>query len=210
MTASSMFPVLQQHLHAWAADAQDLPDERKARLQQIATYIQARHAAREAAELVFICTHNSRRSHLGQIWAKVWADYYGIQPVHTYSGGTEATAFHPNAIQALRTQGLVIEAATEAPNPRYSVCYAHDFPSLEAWSKVYSDPTNPQRDFCAIMTCSEADEACPIVFGASQRVSLPFEDPKVSDGTPEQEQTYRERSQQIATELSYVFQLMTL
>ncbi len=182
-----------------------IEESRKADLEQIADFIQAQLKKDREAELIFICTHNSRRSHFGQIWAKVLADYYEVSGVKTYSGGTEATAFNPHAIQALVSMGFRIEAKNSGPNPQYEVSYTHENTAIEAWSKVYSDPFNPQKDFCAIMTCSEADEACPAVFGAARRVSLPYEDPKKADDTPLEAETYLERCKQIAMEMAYVF-----
>jgi len=41
--------------------------------------------------------------------------------------------------------------------------------------------------------------------GADVRISIPFEDPKLFDGTPQQDDKYLQRSLQIATELKYVF-----
>lgn len=204
-TTPAFFPEIQQFIESLKTDLANLSPERKERLLQIAAYLQAQQTAGDPSELVFICTHNSRRSHFGQVWAKVLADYYGMSPVNTYSGGTEATAFNPNAIQALRTIGFEIEAEDNSSNPRYSIRYAADAAPMEAWSKVYTDDANPTQGFCAIMTCSEADEACPAVFGAKARVSLPFEDPKKADGTPQEAETYLARCQQIATELAFVF-----
>ncbi|MEL7342425.1 MAG: protein-tyrosine-phosphatase, partial [Bacteroidota bacterium] len=180
--------------------------DRQSRLKEIAAYLRDSIDQGLVPQLTFICTHNSRRSHLGQIWAKVMADYYGYPSVQTYSGGTEATAFNPNAIAALREQGLQIEALTEGQNPHYMIRYSEEQAKLETWSKVYDQAPNPQAAFCAIMTCSEADEACPVVFGASKRVSLPYEDPKKSDGTPEQAAIYQARSLEIASEMAFVFQ----
>lgn len=204
-TTPAFFPEVQQFIESLKPDLANLSPERTERLLQIAAYLQAQQAAGDASELVFICTHNSRRSHFGQVWAKVLADYYGISPVNTYSGGTEATAFNPNAIQALKTIGFEIEPEDSTPNPHYTIRYAAEAAPMEAWSKVYSDAVNPSQGFCAVMTCSEADEACPAVFGAKARVSLPFEDPKKSDGTPQEAETYLARCQQIATELAFVF-----
>lgn len=200
----AFFPEIQQYLESLKTDLAPLTPERKERLLQIAEYVQAQQAAGHPAELVFICTHNSRRSHFGQVWAKVLAEFYGISPVETYSGGTEATAFNPNAIQALRTIGFQIEAEDGSGNPRYSIQYSTPRQSMTAWSKVYSDVANPSQGFCAVMTCSEADEACPAVFGAKTRVSLPFEDPKKADGTPQEAETYLARSKQIATEMAFL------
>ena len=64
---------------------------------------------------------------------------------------------------------------------------------------------NPATGFTAVMTCSQADKDCPLVLGAEQRISLPYEDPKVSDGTNKQDIKYLETSTIIATELHYVF-----
>jgi arsenate reductase len=55
------------------------------------------------------------------------------------------------------------------------------------------------------MTCSQADIGCPVIFGASERFSIPFDDPKVFDNTAEQAEKYREKSLQIATNLYYIF-----
>ncbi|MEM6344572.1 MAG: protein-tyrosine-phosphatase [Bacteroidota bacterium] len=185
--------------------AQQLPADRINKLGEIKGYIQSAIAEGKIPRLVFICTHNSRRSHFGQVWAKVMADYYGFTKVETYSGGTEATAFNPNAIAALRSQGFVISTEDVDGNPLYAVQYAETAEPQSAWSKKYDDPKNPKADFCAIMTCTEADEACPVVFGASARVALPYVDPKKSDGTPEQAATYQARSLQIASEMAFLF-----
>lgn len=200
----NIHPTIVSFIATLKEDFIQLTAERKTRLGEIAHFIQNQVENGETAELIFICTHNSRRSHFGQIWAKVLADYHGVA-VSTYSGGTEGTAFHPNSIRALKSLGFVIDTKDAGPNPHYNVAYS-DGPSMQAWSKVYSDPANPQQGFCAIMTCSEADEACPMVLGAAKRVSLPFEDPKKSDGTPEEAATYLARARQIAMEMAFVFE----
>jgi hypothetical protein len=55
------------------------------------------------------------------------------------------------------------------------------------------------------MTCSAADKACPIVFGADARIAIPFDDPKAFDGTDQEAAKYDERCRQIAREMLYVF-----
>lgn len=203
--STQLFPSIHAYIERLAAGIADIPPDRQEILLQIRQFVAQQAAQGKSAELIFICTHNSRRSHFGQIWAKVLADFYGFAHVKTYSGGTEATAFHPNAIDALRSVGFEILPQSDGSNPHYKVSYGSNIEPIEAWSKVFSDEQNPQADFCAIMTCSEADEACPYVPGAAQRIALPFIDPKVSDGTPQQAETYALRCQQIATELAFVF-----
>lgn len=182
-----------------------IPAERKAVLEKISAYVQSSLDKSKNPELIYICTHNSRRSHYGQVWAKVAATYYGFNNVFTYSGGTEATAFNPNAINALRSIGFKIDPDAESSNPYYTVKFDEEETEIVCFSKKYDHVSNPKFDFCAVMTCTEADGACPVIAGAEVRVSTPYIDPKKSDGTPEQNETYVERSKQIATECLYVF-----
>src|SRR4051794_2365719 len=63
--------------------------DRKKDLKEAAVFIRERAEQGKSADLTFICTHNSRRSHFSQLWAKTAAQYYGIANVATYSGGTE-------------------------------------------------------------------------------------------------------------------------
>lgn len=50
--------------------------ERKTVLQPLVDVIQSKINHNQTLNLNFICTHNSRRSHLAQIWVKTAAAYY--------------------------------------------------------------------------------------------------------------------------------------
>jgi arsenate reductase len=209
-TASTAFyPDLQRYLQDAAARFEMIPSDRKADLAKVAGYIRERLSKSEAAKLTFICTHNSRRSHLSQIWAQVAADFYGIRGVETYSGGTEATAFNPRAVAALQRCGLKIVAADPtAENPRYSV-YTSDAATPQiCFSKVYHEPPNPSQAYCAVMTCAQADEGCPLVMGCELRLPVRYEDPKIADDTEFEAQRYGERSAQICSEMLYMMSLV--
>jgi protein-tyrosine-phosphatase len=156
-------------------------------------------------DLIFICTHNSRRSHMGHLWAQLAASCFGIEGVRCFSGGTEATAFNPRAIQALLNSGMIITQREGGSNPLYGVRLPGMAAEVQVFSKRYSDPPNPVKDFHAVMTCSDADEACPIVAGALSRHAIMYEDPKKYDDTPEESIQYEERSRQIAREMLYLF-----
>ena len=93
---------LQPFVTEVAAASASIPEERKAKLEKLALFVKAKRAAGEDAKLTFICTHNSRRSHLAQIWSTTAAAYYGLNGVSTYSGGTESTAFNPRAVGGSR------------------------------------------------------------------------------------------------------------
>lgn len=187
---STMLPEVEQYLLERGREFDEIPDERKAQLKKISRFVANRIQAGQPARLTFVCTHNSRRSHLAQIWAAAAGLHYGIDGVETFSGGTEATAFNPRAIAAIERAGLRVEKAEDGKNPRYSVRYQEAKSPLICFSKVYSDPPNPKEEFCAVMTCSQADQSCPNVLGSSLRVAIPYEDPKGSDGTSEEASTY--------------------
>ena len=166
-------------------------------------YLKEKLRAKEAIALSFICTHNSRRSQFSQVWAQALAHHFQI-PLKTYSGGVEETAFNPRAIRTLRQQGFLIDQEGE-DNPHYRIRYGSYGESLTAFSKIYDHPLNPDENFAAIMTCSDADENCPFIPGADERISLLYEDPKAFDDTNMESEKYLERSEQIASELAYVF-----
>ena len=181
-----------------------IPSERKEILSNLAAFIQAKMDKKENINLNFICTHNSRRSQLSQVWAQTAAYYFGVENLQTFSGGTEATAFHPNAVQALTSSGLDIAKEDKADNPVYTVHYSKHTDPLRCFSKVYDDPSNA-APFIAVMTCSDAETNCPFIPNAEARFPVKYEDPKKSDGTLLQESVYAERSRQIATEMFYLF-----
>lgn len=199
---------LQTYITSIKKDFAKIPQERKKELDKIALFVQNKVKSGEQAQLTYICTHNSRRSHFGQIWAATAAAYYGISNVKTFSGGTESTAFNERAVAACKKAGFEISKISkisEDKNPIYEVKYASNAEPLRAFSKKYDDSSNPQNGFCAIMTCSQADQACPNVKGATARVAIPYDDPKAFDGKPEETAKYDERCKQIATETLYVF-----
>lgn len=209
LSASSLYSELLNYLNQRVLDFDAISSERKADLAKVGDYIRERLAKSEPAKLTFICTHNSRRSHLSQIWAQVAAEYYGLQGVETYSGGTEATAFNPRAVAAMRRCGLKITTdEPNATNPRYSVVASDTSTPQVCFSKVYDASPNPTVGYCAVMTCSQADDACPLVMGCDLRMPIRYEDPKVADDTEFEGQRYDERSTQICSEMLYLMSLV--
>jgi arsenate reductase len=199
---AKLLPSLQAFASALPAGFDAIPAERKAELEKLGLFLKTRLASGETAKVIFICTHNSRRSHMGQSAATLAAAYYGLRGIEAYSGGTEATAFNPRAVAALERAGFKIENPG-GENPHYKLTFAEDRPAFEAFSKKYDDPTNPQQGFAAVMTCDHADVNCPTVAGSALRIPLHFVDPKASDDTPAEAETYDARFKQIATEVFY-------
>lgn len=186
-------------------DVTSIAAERKAVLQPLIDYLQKKVANQQSIRLNFICTHNSRRSHLSQIWAQTMAHHFGLEHIDCYSGGTEATALFPKVGETLQNQGFLIQKLSDTENPVYAVSYTDNEHPIIAFSKTYDDSFNPVMGFGAIMTCDSANEACPMVIGAEKRFAIMYEDPKRFDGTLQQAEKYVERSIEIATEMYYVF-----
>ena len=200
----TLHPALAETIRGLLPRLEQISGERKILLGEAAGFIAARERSAQDAPLIFICTHNSRRSHMSQIWAQTFAWLYGLDHVTCYSGGTEATAFHPHAVRALGECGFHIPTPGDQPNPRYEVSWSTLAPPLEAWSKSFDDQHNPSSDFAAVMTCSDADEACPIVPGADARFPIRYDDPKIADGTPAEAEVYLTRCLQIAAEMLFL------
>ncbi|MFD1161359.1 arsenate-mycothiol transferase ArsC [Hwangdonia seohaensis] len=188
-----------------ALNIDGISNERKAILQPLADFIQAKVSNHQEIRINFICTHNSRRSHLSQVWAQTLAYYLNIKNVFCYSGGTETTALFPMVAKTLRNSGFQIKTISKSENPIYAIKYADNAHPIIGFSKKMDDDFNPKSGLVAVMTCDSANEACPLVPGAEQRVPITFVDPKAFDNTPQQVEKYHERSLQIATELFYVF-----
>lgn len=186
----------------------EIDEERRVLLMGLADHVVSKLADGQSARLVFICTHNSRRSHMSQLWAQAAAAFYSVSGVETFSGGTETTAFNPLAVAALRRAGFSIEPFSDGMNPIYEVRFEPEMEPIPAFSKLYDSPPNPEGGFAAIMTCSAADAACPSVAGADKRLALPYDDPKEADGTVRESEIYDERCRQIAREMLYVFSMV--
>ncbi|MDV6030631.1 MAG: protein-tyrosine-phosphatase [Phycisphaera sp. RhM] len=205
MKGISLYPELSRFIDQRKAEFDQIPESRKNELEEVSAYVRRQLDVAGEAKLTFICTHNSRRSHFSQIWAKVAADAYGLGGVTTYSGGTEATAMNARVVDSLRRSGVVVDVNhAGADNPTYSVRYSDETAPLECFSKVFDQAPNPTAHYAAVMNCSSVDEACPIVQGCDFRAPIRYEDPKVADDTTDEASVYDQRSRQICREMLYM------
>ncbi len=181
-----------------------ITDERKQKLSVLSDYIQT-NIGKESLSLIFICTHNSRRSFFTQVWAQVAAYHFDMPHINVYSGGTSETAIFTETIAALQNCGLETTQLSQEENPVYSVRFHPQTHPVIGFSKVFDHNFNPKSDFAAVMTCGDADANCPFIPSANARISLTYIDPKQYDNTPEQESGYFNKSVEIATEMLFVF-----
>jgi protein-tyrosine-phosphatase len=188
------------------AQENQITELRRQELQDLAGIIRNQTRDQGSSSVIFVCTHNSRRSQLAQLWLKAACTHYRLDGIETFSGGTEATAFNPRMVTALKRFGFSIEKTTDTNNPRYSVNIAEE--ELVMFSKKYDDPFNPLKDFIAVMVCDQADHDCPFVPGAYARVSLPYEDPKAFDGRDQEAQAYDDKVMEIGREILYLVSVL--
>jgi len=200
---AKMYEPLAKFIAARQAEFDRIDVERKAQLEKLSTYIRGRMKEGKPARLIFVCTHNSRRSHMAQLLATVAAETQGIR-LMSYSGGTESSAFNPRAVAAMERAGFRVEKTSDDDNPIYHVRFSDNRPAVTCFSKRYDNAPNPKGQFAAVMVCGEADKSCPAVPGADDRFVIPYVDPKVSDGTVNEAATYDERCAQIAREMLYI------
>ncbi|OYP38946.1 hypothetical protein CGZ80_01160 [Rhodopirellula sp. MGV] len=203
-STAELIEPLQPFVDRVTASTAQIPAARREFLNTIVEDVTARIQSDDKVSLNFICTHNSRRSHLGQVWFQVAAEHYGLPQIATYSGGTEATACNIRTVRALRRAGLSIVATGPESNPVYLVQCAEATEPMRVFSKVYHGEGNPTSQYIAMMCCSDADKECPIVVGSDARYPLHYEDPKVADNTSEESDRYDERCFQIAQEMFYI------
>lgn len=202
---SILFPNIQSTCKAFEQEYHLIPAERKAQLRTLSDYIFQKIKNKHTVKLIVICTHNSRRSHLGQLWLAVAADYFQLSNIQTFSGGTEATAFNIRMVRALQNIGFDIYTENaDADNPVYNIRWRSDMSPYHVFSKKYEDTPNPTTQFAAIMVCTQADEGCPFVQGCDFRLPLPYHDPKAFDNTPLETTKYDERAKQIGREMMFV------
>lgn len=203
-----MYAFIKKYCDDLIVDFDTISKDRKVLLAKIAAYIISKIKEDKPINLVYICTHNSRRSHFGQIWAQVAAHYYHIKNVNSFSGGTEATAFNANAISAIKRIGFDVKKMDDTINSNYQIFFDANEKPIICFSKVYDDTHNPKSEFVAIMTCSDAEENCPFIPGVELRIGTTYDDPKAFDNTAFQDAKYDERCKQIAHETLYVFSLI--
>jgi arsenate reductase len=202
--ADRLLPSLRPYAQEVLAELEQVAADRQALLRDIAAVMVERLAAGQPADLTFICTHNSPRSHMSQVWAQAAAHVFDLERVRAFSGGTEITACNCRTVLAMRRAGFAIETRRGGENPLLLVRYAEERPPVRAYSKLYHADDNPKRDFIALMTCSKADRSCPVVEGAIARFPIHYMDPRLCDDTPEEAAAYNARCREIAREMFFL------
>lgn len=197
--------ILQSYAEEVSNELDEIDQPRISKLDSICDYIFKAKEKYGKAKLLLVCTHNSRRSHISQMLLQTASIFYGVDEIYTFSGGVEVTAANERAIEAMERAGFITSVTQKnTENPMYLVKQGSGYTTNVLYSKRYDDRQNPRENFIAIMVCSDADKSCPVVPGADDRISLPYKDPRYSDGTPSEELTYDKTTRLIAREMFYI------
>lgn len=199
-----LFAKVRQHAELLTTQFDLIEERHREAADELVAWIGKNYRPGKPLGIIVVCTGNSRRSMLGSAMGNIAAAYYGLPDIHFYSGGTTPSALNSRTIATLKEIGVEIEPiGKEAPrgesgetNPIYRMSWGKGQECLE-FSKLYSDAQNPQKDFAAIVVCSEADSECPTIKGAIKRISTPYMDPKLYDGAAFEGAKYAERRDDI-------------
>lgn len=179
---------------------------RKEELIRLSEIINQQLTSKELLNLVFVCTHNSRRSQLAELMLRTGLSYFGQAErklLHIYSAGTEETAFNIRMVNALGRFGFIVKEIKEGDNPKYTI-YQEGIQKQPMFSKVYNSEALPSNDLIAIMVCDHAAETCPYIPGVDKRITLTFKDPKAYDDTPQEMQAYDDKVLEIGREMMFL------
>lgn len=118
---SDLYDPLKSFLKNRTCEFSRIDDLRKQTLIEFSKTIQNSFSKNDFSKLIFVCTHNSRRSQIAQMLALASADFLELPGIEAYSGGTETTEFYIRSVQALINVGFKIDKETHnAQNPKYA------------------------------------------------------------------------------------------
>ena len=183
--------------------SEEISSQRKELLSEVAEKLGNTFSRSQSLKIIFICTHNSRRSHIAQFMLEMACGYYSIQGIEIYSGGTEVTALNKRVVHAISSHGIKYDKTTGDDNPTYIFDHIEGS-ETPYFSKLYNHPANPTSNFTAILVCDHASETCPYIPGTLERIHLHYRDPKEYDRTPGEEKAYMDKLEEIGAEMFYI------
>ena len=198
-------PQLHQLLKQLGKEREHISGTRIAKLRRIADVISIGLREANPLTVVFVCTHNSRRSQLAELWFRTLSTVYGLEDITVASAGTEATAFNEKMIHALELAGFEFQISGNSNNPTYHQLTAdHNITGPPMYSKTLEQAFTRPVHGVAIMVCDSAADVCPHVPNIRYRAELLYKDPKISDDTPEEAAVYDARVREIGREMLFL------
>ena len=201
----NLFKKVREYSATLENEFDQIPDNHRQSLEQIGDYLLQKLQSNKDAKVLLISRHNSRRSHMGQLWLMTAAEYYGIGNVATFSGGIEPTELDSRVIRALKKCGFKISTTKRSENPTYLTSNGPGN-SYMVFAKQYNGGQNPTSDFIAVVLSEVVNKKLETIPGADKKVPMLYEDLENFDGSPEEERKYDEGCRQIARAMFYVMQ----
>jgi len=200
-----LYPILKDYVKDFHKEFRNISEERRYRLNEIASYVRQQKKQNQIAQLLFITTNQSTIGQMAQIWAETAAFYYGLNNVTTFSGGLHPDTISEKMIFALERAGYIVYTTELSGGVVYKVKYSYNLKPIIVFPKKINHKKNPDGQFMAIIIEPNANANLTEVKGAQKRLSIYYDDPQGYEGVPEEEKIYNERSRQIALEMFYVF-----
>ena len=143
--------------------------------------------------IVFICTHNSRRSQFCEAWSKVLANRYGLN-ISFSSAGTTKTSVYKEVINSLKRAGVDInEKGILNIEGKTSILYSKTLDDIK------------ENKFISITNCTDAEKNCPLDPRSHLNLNIFYDDPKKFDGMENEKKEYDKTSVSIAAEINVIF-----
>ena len=171
-----------------------LRDYQKRRVKKISEEL--RGEINSCNKIVFICTHNSRRSQLCEVWGSILSKRFNLD-LSFFSAGTEKTEVCGEAIKSLERAGMDFTIVGN------NILIQN---KIELHSKTLDEIK--EDEFISLITCSDAEKNCPIDPRSKKNIKLFYDDPKKYDGTKEESDEYDKTCKLIASELNRIFKLL--
>jgi len=196
-----LFSALNNYCDKMVDSFASISNNRKKKLDDISSKINEYVQNDKELNLLFVCTHNSRRSQFAQVWAHLAINYFGLLNLNSFSCGSEQTIIHKNTIIALESFGFRVQKVKS----NITNFYFSENLYVKCFSKTFHHNSLPDNQIISLMTCDDADKNCPFIAGSLSRISLPYNDPKVYDDSSECMAEYKKTSNHIAQEIFYIF-----
>ena len=186
-----------------------ISENRHVLLESIANAIVKVLRQKQPVCLHYISTYNSRSSQISQVWSSYASNYYQLNHIENFSGGTEVTAFHRNTVKTLQKVGFTFKILEFShQNPKYSITYHHYKKPIIVFSKLYNHEL-PIFPFIAITTNANEREDSLCIPEAIQNFEMPFKNLKSLDNSIYKTEKYLAVNKQIAGEIHFIFQRIT-
>ncbi len=146
----------------------------------------------ECNTVVFLCTHNSRRSQYCEIWGNYFSSVYK-KSITFLSAGAVKTKVHKQIYKSLERVGVKVDRNSSINIENITII---------PFSKTLSDINKKQ--FISIMTCSNYEKTCPFDPRSLINLQLFYKDPKRYDNSNREAEEYDKTSFMIACEINYI------